>query len=124
MPQIILDDLAQSQVSIFCAQTQRGELGSRMQMSAVVNKKRIRHAHMVNISRQIMLEGMRADFNAVDELSQRLIERARQARRISCRTPSGTDFEAELSPKQMAEDERNYCRINGRPSGWRNFHIS
>jgi aminopeptidase len=99
MPQIILDDLAQSQVSIFCAQSQRGELGSRMQMSDVVNKKRIRHAHMVNISRQIMLEGMRADFNAVDELSQRLVERARQAKRISCRTPSGTDFEAELSPK-------------------------
>jgi aminopeptidase len=99
MPQIILDDLAQSQVSIFCAQTQPGELGSRMQMSDVVNKKRIRHAHMVNINRQIMLEGMRADFNAVDELSQRLVERARQAKRISCRTPSGTDFEAELSPK-------------------------
>src|ERR1700759_4264383 len=36
MPQIILDDLAQSQVSIFCAQSQRGELGSRMQMSDVV----------------------------------------------------------------------------------------
>src|SRR5882757_7525677 len=99
MPQIILDDLAQSQVSIFCAQTQRGELGSRMQMSDVVNKKRIRHAHMVNINRQIMLEGMRADFNAIDELSQRLVERARRARRITCRTPSGTDFEAEFSPK-------------------------
>ncbi len=27
MPQVILDDLATSQVSIFCAQTQRGELG-------------------------------------------------------------------------------------------------
>jgi leucyl aminopeptidase (aminopeptidase T) len=99
MPQVILDDLAQSQVSIFCAQTQRGELGSRMQMSDVVNKKRIRHAHMVNINRQIMLEGMRADFNAIDELSQRLVERARRARRITCRTPSGTDFEAEFSPK-------------------------
>src|SRR5947207_6528035 len=42
MPQIILDDLAQSQVSIFCAQSQRGELGSRMQMSDVVNRKHIR----------------------------------------------------------------------------------
>lgn len=99
MPQVILEDLAQSQVSIFCAQTQRGELGSRMQMSDVVNKKRIRHGHMVNITRQIMLEGMRADFQAVDQLSQRVVERARQARRIHCRTPAGTDFEAELSPK-------------------------
>ena len=97
MPPIILEDLAQSQVSIFCAQTQRGELRSRMQMSDVVNKKRIRHGHMVNITRQIMLEGMRADFRAIDALSQRLIERARAAQRIKCRTPAGTDFEGEFS---------------------------
>src|SRR5256714_7846807 len=99
MPQNILHDLAQSQVSIFAGQSQRGELGARMQMSDVVNKKHIRHGHMVNITRQIMLEGMRADFNAIDMLSQRLIERARRAQRITCRTPAGTDFEAEFSPK-------------------------
>ncbi len=99
MPREILDDLAQSQVSIFAAQSQTGELASRMQMSDVVNRQRIRHGHMVNISRQIMLEGMRADFQAIDALSQRLIERARQARRITCRTPAGTDFEGEFSPE-------------------------
>ena len=99
MPQIVLDDLAQSQVSIFAAQTQPGELGSRMQMSDVVNKRHIRHAHMVNINREIMLEGMRADFRAVDALSQRLVERARVAKHITCRTSRGTDFEAEFSPK-------------------------
>src|ERR1700730_10680263 len=99
MPQVVLDDLAQSQVSIFCAQSQPGELVARMQMSDVVNKKHIRHAHMVNINRQIMLEGMRADFREVDALSQRLIERARHAERITCRTARGTDFEAAFSPK-------------------------
>src|SRR2546423_5923308 len=99
MPSVILEDLAQSQVSIFCAQTQRGELGSRMQVSDVVNQRHIRHGHMVNITRQIMLEGMRADFRAIDALSQRLVERARRAERITCRTPHGTDFEAEFSPK-------------------------
>jgi aminopeptidase len=99
MPEIILDDLARSQVSIFCAETQRGELTSRMQLSDVVNKKHIRHGHMVNITPQIMREGMRADFQAVDALSQRLVERARHAERIKCRTPRGTDFEAEFSPK-------------------------
>jgi aminopeptidase len=99
MPQIILDDLALSQVSIFCAQSQTGELPSRMQMSDVVNKHHIRHGHMVNISRQIMVEGMRADFLEIDALSQRLIERARHATRITCRTPGGTDFAAQFSPK-------------------------
>jgi leucyl aminopeptidase (aminopeptidase T) len=99
MPEIILEDLAASQVSIFAAQGQPGELGARGEMTAVVDHHEIRHAHMVSINRQIMLEGMRADFHAIDDLSQRLVERARQARRISCKTPQGTDFEAELSPK-------------------------
>ena len=40
-----------------------------MQMTDVVNRRGIRHAHMVNIERRIMLEGMRADFHKVDELS-------------------------------------------------------
>ncbi len=99
MPEIILDDLARSQVSIFCAQTQTGELGARIQMTTVINNHRIRHGHMVNINRQIMREGMRADFCAVDALSQRLVERAREAQHITCRTPHGTEFEAELSPE-------------------------
>src|SRR5438034_1677705 len=99
MPEIILDDLARSQVSIFAAQTQPDELPSRTQMTSVVNNHKIRHAHMVNINRQIMLEGMRADFVKVDQLSQRLVECARQGDCITCRTPSGTEFEAELSPK-------------------------
>src|SRR6267143_1743699 len=99
MPQDVLEDLAQSQVSIFAAQSQPGELTARMQMSDVVNKKHIRHGHMVNITRQIMMEGMRADFHAIDARSQRIIELARNTGRIKCQTPHGTDFEAEFSPK-------------------------
>src|SRR5438876_11529940 len=98
MPEVILDDVALSRVSIFAAQGQAGELGARTELTAVVNHHRIRHAHMVNINRQIMLEGMRADFVKVDQLSQRLVERARQAEHIACRTPHGTAFEAEFSP--------------------------
>src|SRR5205814_2854188 len=33
-----------------------------------------------------------------DALSQRLVERARMASHVICRTPHGTDFEAEFSP--------------------------
>src|SRR6266498_548273 len=99
MPEIILDDLACSQVSIFAAQTQPGELVARTEMTTVVNHHRIRHGHMVNINRQIMLEGMRADFRQIDELSQRLVDHARKIDRIRCKTPHGTEFEAEFSPR-------------------------
>jgi aminopeptidase len=99
MPRQILDDLATSQVSIYAAQSQPGELGSRRDMTTVVNRHHIRHGHMVNITRQIMVEGMRADFRDVDSLSQRLLDLARRAKRIRCSTPHGTQFEGEFSPK-------------------------
>ncbi len=99
MPAVILEDLAKSQVSIFAAITQTGELGSRIQMTSVVNKNKMRHGHMVNINKQIMMEGMCADFLEVDRISQRLIERARTTKIIRATTPAGTDFTAEFSPK-------------------------
>src|SRR5438874_8934606 len=40
MPKIILDDLAQSQVSIFAAQTLTGELGPRIEMTAVIKDRK------------------------------------------------------------------------------------
>ncbi len=98
MPQTILDDLGRSQVSIFAAITQTGELGSRIQMTSVVNTNKIRHGHMVNINKQIMMEGMCADFIEVDRISQRLVEKARATKVIKAKTPAGTDFVAELSP--------------------------
>ena len=98
MPAVILEDLARSQASIFAAITQTGELGSRIQMTSVVNKHRIRHGHMVNINKQIMMEGMCADFIEVDRISQRLVEKARATKVITAKTPAGTDFRAEFAP--------------------------
>src|SRR5256886_2729140 len=98
LPQEILDDLETSQVSIFAVQAQRNELKSRMQMTEVVNRRKIRHAHMVNINRQIMLEGMWADFLKVDRLSQKVVEMVRKASKIRATTAAGTDLTADLNP--------------------------
>jgi len=98
MPKPVLADMETSDVSIFAVGVQRNELRSRMQMTEVVNRRRMRHAHMVNITPQIMCEGMRADFHRVDQLSQRVIEKVRRASRIHAKTPAGTDIWAELNP--------------------------
>jgi aminopeptidase len=98
MPSEILEDLETSQVSIFAVQAQINELRSRIQMTDVVNRRKIRHAHMVNINRQIMLEGMRADFQRVDRLSQKVVEMVRKASRIRATTAAGTDLIADLNP--------------------------
>jgi aminopeptidase len=98
MPPEVLEDLERSQVSIFAAQAQTGELGSRIAMTSVINRQKIRHGHMVNITRDIMLEGMRADFEEVDRLSSWLIAKARPARQIRVTSPAGTDLLAEFAP--------------------------
>ena len=99
MPAEILEDLAGSQVSVFAVRGETGELVTRMQMTKVVTEHRIRHGHMININRRIMTEGMRADFLAVDELSTRVFDLARSAKRVRATTPLGTDITAELSPR-------------------------
>jgi len=98
LPQSILDDLEGSQVSIFAVQAQKNELKSRMQMTEVVNRRKIRHAHMVNINREIMLQGMRADFQKVDRLSQKVVDMVRKASTIRAKTSAGTDLTADLNP--------------------------
>ena len=98
LPREIADDLEKSQVSIFAVQAQTNELRSRIQMTDVVNRKKIRHAHMVNINRQIMLEGMRADFSRVDRLSQKVVDLVRKASKIRAKTAAGTDLTADLNP--------------------------
>jgi aminopeptidase len=98
MPKAVLNDLESSDVSIYAVVAQPHELRTRMQMTDVVNRRRIRHAHMVNIERRIMLEGMRADFLKVDELSLRVLEIAGRARVIRARTAAGTDITAAMNP--------------------------
>jgi len=98
MPRPVLDDLEASQVSIFAAQAQANELHSRMQMTEVVTRRQIRHAHMVNITKQIMRDGMRADFQEVDRISLRVMEIASVAALVRAKTPAGTDLTAEMNP--------------------------
>jgi aminopeptidase len=98
LPSEIIEDLETSQVSIFAVQAQANELRSRMQMTDVVNRRKIRHAHMVNVNRQIMLEGMRADFLKVDRISVKVVEMLRRAKQVRARTAAGTDLVADLNP--------------------------
>ncbi len=98
LPSVIAADLQTSQVSIFAVQAQMNELKSRMQMTDIVNRRKIRHAHMVNINKRIMMEGMRADFAKVDRLSVKVLETVSKAKQVRATTAAGTDIVADLNP--------------------------
>jgi leucyl aminopeptidase (aminopeptidase T) len=98
LPPAIAADMEKSDVSILAVHVQQNELKSRMELTDIVNRRRMRHAHMVNITHQIMLEGMRADYQKVDRLSTKVLELVQVAKEIRATTPAGSDFTATLNP--------------------------
>jgi aminopeptidase len=97
-PPAVLDALERADAGILCVQPQQGELGARMAIVSVVERRAIRYAHMVGVTPQIMQQGMRADYRRVDELSQRLCERMPHAQRLRVETPAGTALTATFNP--------------------------
>jgi aminopeptidase len=97
-PAEVLSVLEQADAGILCVQPRQGELGARMAIVSVVERRQIRYAHMVGVTAQIMQQGMRADYRLVDELSQRLCDRMPRATRLRVETPGGTAFSATFDP--------------------------
>ena len=97
-PPEVLSLLEEADVGILCVQPHQGELGARMAIVSVVERRQIRYAHMIGVTSQIMQQGMRADYRLVDALSQRLCERMRQASSLRVESPGGTAFTATFDP--------------------------
>jgi aminopeptidase len=98
LPLPVREAFERSEVSIYAGQPAPGELAFRREMTAIVNRRRMRHAHMVSVSPRIMAEGMRADFEEVDAISTRVRDRAVKAERIRARSRAGSDLEATFDP--------------------------
>ena len=98
LPAVIAENMERSQVSILAVHCQQNELRSRMQLTDIVNRRKMRHGHMVNINHQMMLEGMRADFHKVDRLSSKVIDIVRSAKEVRATTKGGSAFKADLNP--------------------------
>jgi aminopeptidase len=98
-PPAVLDALEHADAGILCIQPRQGELGARMEIVSLVERRGMRYAHMVGVTSQIMRQGMRADYKLVDELSQRLCERMRTARRLHVISQGGTSLTATFDPE-------------------------
>ncbi|HEY6050499.1 MAG TPA: aminopeptidase, partial [Thermoanaerobaculia bacterium] len=63
LPDPMAAALETADVSIYAGQPKTGELAFRRALTSIIDRRKIRHAHMVSISHRIMCEAMRADFN-------------------------------------------------------------
>ena len=93
-PAEVLNALETADVGVLCMTPQPGELGARMAIVKVVERRQIRYAHMVGVTPEIMQQGMRADYRMVDRLSDRLRERMLRAETLTVKTEAGTKFAA------------------------------
>jgi len=93
-PAEILQALETGDVGIMCMTPQPGELGARMAIVKVVERRQIRYAHMVGVTSEIMQQGMRADYRLVDRLSDKLRERMLRAETLTVKTEAGTNIAA------------------------------
>lgn len=93
-PPAVLEAFDTADAGILCVQPQEGELPARMAIVGLVERRRIRYAHMIGVTPRIMREGMRADYQQVDRLSTELCRRMDRAVSLTVRTAAGTNFGA------------------------------
>src|SRR5260370_1820268 len=93
-PTAVLNALETADLGVMCMTPQPGELGARMAIVRVVERRQIRYAHMVGVTPQIMQQGIRADYKMVDRLSDSLRERLLRAETLTVRTEAGTRIAA------------------------------
>lgn len=100
-PKELESALVEADVSIYAAKGAPGELQIfRMPMLDCVNRnKKLRHGHMVNITPEIMADGMCSDYEEIGRVTRLVYEKVKDARPIRVVTEKGTDFTAEFSPK-------------------------
>jgi aminopeptidase len=99
-PLAIDEAIRQADVSIYAAQGAEGELQTfRMAMiKAIDANRRLRHAHMIGITPEIMKDGMCSDYKEIQRVSRLVYEKVKNADKIRVVTDRGCDFTAKFSP--------------------------
>jgi aminopeptidase len=87
-------------VSIYAAQGAKGELATFRQpmLQTVDASRRLRHAHMIGITPQIMTDGMCSDYREIQRISGLVYEKVKAAKAIRVQTDKGCDFTGAFSP--------------------------
>jgi aminopeptidase len=93
-PPKVLEALEKADVGVLCMNPQPGELGARMAIVKVVERRQIRYAHMVGVTPEIMQQGMRSDYRMIDRLSDKLRDRMLRAQTLTVKSGAGTTIAA------------------------------
>jgi len=97
LPSEIASSVSQASVTFWAALSLPGELPVRKSFRELALKY-ARHGHMPNVTRQLMEQGMCSDYERVYDLTHKIYERVRHAKKIVVGNRFGTKIEAEFDP--------------------------
>lgn len=102
---IITDDiknaLVNADVSFYMAGCKPGELQSFRfpLLDCVQGNKKLRHAHMPYVTKEIMAGAMRADYEEVSKLTGKIHKIMTNSKKVEVKGKNGTNFTVELNPE-------------------------
>jgi leucyl aminopeptidase (aminopeptidase T) len=94
----VRDMLPNAQASMLHVRFHAGELPMRAELVDLAATLRLRHAHLVGITRTSLVNGLAVDPRRIAELSRALRIRIRSDSLLSVRSGSGTDLTVRLEP--------------------------
>ena len=117
LPAEIARALRGSAASIYTAHPRDGEYEHRKELIGMVAPLRLRHAHMIRVTEDAMMQGMLSDYRRVARLNEVVKGRLARAAEIRVTSAAGTDVRVTLDP-----GEPIYCDAGViAPGSWANL---
>jgi len=97
-PSAVVEAMGKAQASLLLVDFYRGELAMRTEIVELAASCKLRHGHMVGVSRASMVGGFSVDPRRIGEQMRALIVRLRPDARLFVRSRSGTELTVGLAP--------------------------
>lgn len=117
LPPPVLTLLEQAQASVLLIGIERGEQPMRIQLTDQVVRLRLRHAHMVGVTRRSLIAGFSVDPTRVLDATRAVRMRLRPDSTLHLKTTGGSDLTVKLSPKYRWAEHVGVIR----PGRWENL---
>lgn len=99
LPDSFVRSMEQTEASIFLASDLPDELDARKQIAEIVARHSIRHAHMIGVTKDVLVKGLAVDPARIGDVTRSLRGRIRGDSTLSVRCAAGTDMTVKLSPQ-------------------------
>lgn len=113
----IVDALGAAQASLMLAGFERGEQPMRLELLRLVTSLKLRHAHMVGVTRRSLIAGFAVDPKRILDATRSLRVRLRPDSVIRVQSKAGTDLTVYLGPDRRWGEQVGAIR----PGKWENL---